>query len=198
MGSLRHFLLDKFIAEYGTPYFVETGTGSGDGIDYARGFLFQKIYSIEIHDELCEHMRKKHVDDDRVALINARSDQGLDVLLQVLPQEKPILFWLDAHFPGAHCSKAAYDAEKDEDVRLPLESEINAIARRRRNHRDVILIDDLRIYEEGEFAIGNVPDDLLDSMPKVRNIDFIQNAFMASHFISRDYADGGYLLITPR
>lgn len=197
MGTLRHFLLDRFIEKYGTTTFVETGTGGGDGLLYASEFSFTKLFSTEIHEKIHLKAKSNFESDKRITLILDDSAHALDALLAGLPPEIPILFWLDAHFPGADYKLAAYDGEANGDIRLPLEREIKAILQRRPLRRDVLLIDDLRLYEEGDFAHGNLPESLADVRPQ-GGLNFVTEAFWPSHFIHRDYTREGYLTLVPR
>jgi len=198
MGVLCHFLLDKFIDRYGTRIFIETGTGGGEGLKYAATFPFDRLYSVEIFQKFYELAKKNFEGDNRVAIINAKSDQALDVLLQILPQDAPILFWLDAHFPGADYKQASYAEEKGVDIRLPLEREVEIISRHRLLKRDVIIIDDLRLYEDGDYAHGNTPELLGGAVPEKRGVAFVEKAFGESHFLNRDNSREGYLALIPR
>jgi hypothetical protein len=58
----------------------------------------------------------------------------------------------------------------------------------------VLLIDDLRIFEIGPYAGGNVPDQMLDPQD---TLAFLAEAFGGTHAIQRDYADQGYLALSP-
>jgi hypothetical protein len=119
-------------------------------------------------------------------------------ILQGLP-EGPALFWLDAHFPGAHTG-ATYDAEKDAGRRLPLEAEIEAIARARLRSgaRDVLLIDDARIYQPGPYAGGDLPADWPPLAGIKRSLDFVRDLYRRTHGIVVDYADQGYVMVVPK
>jgi hypothetical protein len=106
------------------------------------------------------------------------------------------LFWLDAHFPGADAGMKDYDDVKYETLRLPLVNEIETICQLRKKCKDVLIIDDLRIYEDGPFENGNVP---VDALPfEDRNINFIYQSFKKSHVILKSYLDEGYILIFPK
>ena len=43
--------------------------------------------------------------------------------------DSPTLFWLDAHFPGSDYQGLAYDSEKDDEKRIPLEVELKITSR---------------------------------------------------------------------
>jgi len=106
------------------------------------------------------------------------------------------MFWLDAHFPGAHHG-ADYSAERCVETRLPLERELQAIAERGAVH-DVILIDDARIYQPGPYDAGNLPDDWPPLQGVTRSLDFVRALFGATHNVVVDYADQGYVMVCPR
>jgi hypothetical protein len=193
MGLLRYHNLQYYIEKYGLTSFIETGTAGGDGIAHALLFPFQQIGSIEISEEQWRHVVVRFEGREDVRLINASSVEGLIVLLSDLVPCARVLFWLDAHFPGEMLG-AGYGDEKDVSKRLPLESELRTIRRIRGNAPDVLIIDDLRIYEDGPFGSGNWRDrDTLGG----DGIDFIHELYADSHEIRRDYAHEGYIILTP-
>jgi hypothetical protein len=94
---------------------------------------------------------------------------------------------------------AGYGDERNPDLRLPLERELELIARLRRPCRDVILVDDLRIYEDGPFEMGNLPEIAQTLPPELRNLDFIaRGPWTATHELQRLHQHTGYLVLTPR
>ena len=107
--------------------------------------------------------------------------------------DQPIVFWLDAHFPG-EMHGLPYDSEKDMDLRLPLERELRIIKDIRDTSNDYFIIDDLRIYEDGPFS-GGVWQDRLKMGGN--GIDFIYQLFESTHTISRDYRNEGYIILEP-
>lgn len=198
MGSLRFFNLQTVMEKYGCRYLFETGTGRGEGIHYAAFFHFEKIWSVEIHPEIAAGARERFRHDDRVEILNETSEQALARILPTVDPARPILFWLDAHFPGADFGYAGYGDERDADRRLPLERELDLIARLRRPCRDVIIVDDLRIYEDGPFAEGPMPEHAQTLPPERRNIDFVtKGPWPATHEVRRFYEGTGYLAIAP-
>jgi hypothetical protein len=54
-------------------------------------------------------------------------------------------------------------------------------------------MDDLRLYEEGPFANGNFPGGPAATLPK-EDMEWLA----ATHHITRDYRDEGYLIALPR
>ena len=193
MGSISRFNLTEIATDYNCLYFVETGTWKGDAVAYALQTNFSKIISVEIVADLAATAKRRFEFDKNVRIIKGDS-------VSVLSKELPLLqgnciFWLDAHFPGADEGLLGYEAENNEDRRLPLEKEIEIISLSRPDFKDVLIIDDLRIYEDGPYDNGNAP---ADTLPRTsRNIDFIFHHFNATHHISRLYRDEGYIILTP-
>lgn len=194
MGRLKRFHLGKLIASANAPYLFETGTWKGDGLAYACKFPFKKLYSSEIIDSVAERAKKRFENDSRVQIIHASS---IDALQSQLPSiNGNCIFWLDAHFPGAEEGLKDYNEIEDEALKLPLQKEMELIAARKNQYQDVILVDDLRIYEEGGYDSGNLPDNVLP--PKVRNTNFAEALFGDTHNIIKSYRDEGYLILLPK
>ncbi len=193
MGSISRFDVKRIAEDYFTPYFVETGTWKGDGVAYALQTAFRKIISVEIIADIAEQAKERFRAFSSVEIIAGHS---VPVLKEELPKLKGnCIFWLDAHFPGADEGVKNYDAEEDEQLRLPLESEIEAIQQARTGYKDVLIIDDLRIYEDGPYENGNAP---ADTLPKnLRSIDFLYSHFGKTHSINKLYLDEGYILLFP-
>ncbi len=194
MGSIRRFDLNRITKDYHTPFFVETGTWKGDGVEYARQAAFTKILSVEIIPGIAAEAKKRFSAYGMIEIIEGDSAA---VLAKELPQfAGNCIFWLDAHFPGADEGLKAYDTEGDEDLRLPLQKEMEIIKNTRSSFSDVFIIDDLRIYEDGIYENGNAP---VDALPRQnRNLIFIERNFGDSHIILRSYQDEGYILLFPR
>lgn len=199
MGTLRFFNLQSMMEGYGCRSLFETGTGMGDGVQYAAYFHFERIWSVEIHPDIAATARERFVGDARVEVINATSEEALSRVLPTVPHDAPILFWLDAHFPGADFGLAGYKDERDGDRRLPLERELALIAKLRHPCRDVLLIDDLRIYEDGPYEMGAMPDFAQTLPPERRNIDFaLRRPWSETHDLARYHQHTGYLVLTPK
>lgn len=194
MGSLSRFDLNRIIQDFKTPNLFETGTFWGDGVAYALEFPFDKIISVEIIPEIADKAKSRFREEERVEIIEADSVTGLEEQLPLLNGNT--VFWLDAHFPGADAKLADYEAGNDMEFRLPLKMEIEHISKHRNNFQDVLILDDLRIYEDGPFEKGPVPS---NALPKgERGIDFIYNAFEATHYIFKSFLDEGYILLLPK
>jgi hypothetical protein len=197
MGSLAHFNLGALAARHGLMHFVETGTARGDSLALAAALpQWRSLHSIEIVPELADSARARFAGDKRVQIWEGDSGGMLSCVLQKLPAE-PCLFWLDAHFPGAHTG-ADYAAEAVVDRRLPLQAEVEAIAAARPGARDVLLIDDARIYQRGPYAGGELPDDWPPLAGVKRSLDFVRNAYGKTHGVVVDYSDQGYVMVVPK
>ncbi len=197
MGTLARFNLAGLAQMHGLKHFVETGTAQGDGLALAAQVkAFASLHSIEIVPELVVAANARFGKDERITIWRGDSREMLDRILDVLPAD-PALFWLDAHFPGAH-SGAEYDAEKNLRRRLPLEDEVALIALRRKGIRDVLLIDDARIYQPGPYGAGDLPPDWPPLKGVQRSLDFVRTAFGETHGVVVDYADQGYVMVVPR
>jgi hypothetical protein len=199
MATLRDFFegdevkLQDFVLKHNISEFVETGTGMGDTVEFVRRSIM-KIWSIEIIPEIANKAKERFKDDNSVNILNFDSFSGL--LVTVTRRDTNFLYFLDAHFPGADFGLAKYEDCKDKDIRIPLQKEITAIIKRRGDQikRDVFIIDDLRIYEDGPFEDGNWP---LRKKLGGNGIDFIYDAFSETHYIEKDYRWQGFLVITP-
>lgn len=200
MGSLRYFNLKDIKQQYRLQTFFETGAGTGTGIEYAREIDFLDIYSVEIIKEQAALLRGAFAGDKRVRLIADSSESALRQHLPNLPFNT--LFFLDAHFPGADLGLKAFDAEQDEDLRLPLLKELELIRdlRAARGFKDVILLDDLMIFDDDHVY----PDSHLKKehaiAPKklVNQYQQILDVLKATHEykVLPDYS--GYVVIYPK
>lgn len=194
MGFLNDFPLQDF----GCNVYFETGTGRGYSLTYALGGGFKRLYSVEIDrqtHEIWPLLLKLRLRLRGASLILGESTAALERILPRVRKKDRILFFLDAHYPGEVSQRfGGYKSETDKDLRLPLERELEIIARLRPDCRDAIVIDDLRIYENGAFESGNMPEWAETLSPAEKNIDFAYRLFPGRRFI-KDYRREGYLII---
>jgi hypothetical protein len=194
MGALNDFPLQDF----GCNVYFETGTGQGYSLTYALGGGFKRLYSVEIDAETYRNwplLLRLRLRLKGVSLILGESAAELERVLPRIRKTDRILFFLDAHYPGEVSRQfGGYKSEADKDRRLPLERELEIIARHRPDCRDVIVIDDLRIYEDGPFQNGNMPEWAETLSPAEKNIDFAYRLFPGRRF-TKDYRMEGYLII---
>ena len=194
MGALNDFPLRDF----GCNVYFETGTGQGYSLTYALGGGFKRLYSVEIDPETHENwplLLKLRLRLRGASLILGESTAALERILPRTRKTDRILFFLDAHYPGEVSRRfGGYKSETDKDLRLPLERELEIIARLRPDCYDAIVIDDLRIYENGAFQAGNLPEWAETLSPAEKNIDFAYRLFPGRRF-TKDYRREGYLII---
>ena len=133
-------------------------------------------------------------EDSRVMIV--RADSGLFMQMASNLDLPPALFWLDAHYPGAGFGLKDYGDAMPETIRLPLGRELEQI-RRNRAGLDVIIIDDLRIYETGDWEDGPLPEGT-PGEPAENGADWIRYLFSETHTAHTIIRDQGYLLLLPK
>tara|TARA_B100000745_G_scaffold249676_3_gene171758 strand:+ start:2014 stop:3432 length:1419 start_codon:yes stop_codon:yes gene_type:complete len=182
---------------YGCAVFIESGTGFGVGITHALRYSFFELYSFEYVDELHEHCKNTIV-DDRLSLLRIDTISGLKSVLSDVDVNVPILFWLDAHFPGADLGLNDHDHMADQpSIHMPLEGEIEVIKSLRPKSSDVFIIDDLQVrVGDSGVEIPNPPG--FNEKYGMGGIGFIEEAFGGTHNFTRDYRQQGFLILTPK
>ncbi len=195
MGHVNFFNIQQVMQRFGTETFFETGLGFGASVEWVQKFPFKRIISVDIVAEQVESLRTKFANDPRVELLAGNS---VDVMRHRLAGlEGNVLFWLDAHYPGFGHGGKPLDAEPNLEVRLPLELELRAIKELRPACHDVILIDDLRIYEEDRFEHGSMLDLKIGELAKFDS-RFLYEIFDDTHNARRFLNHTGYLALTPK
>lgn len=113
---------------FGLRVFVETGTYQGWTID-ALIDRFDRIYSMELHDENYRYCADRFRDRPHVEIIHGNSAEILpDVLARI---DQPALLWLDAHYSGEGTASSGID---------PIRPELDAVFASPQQH--VVYIDD--------------------------------------------------------
>src|SRR5574343_1634676 len=126
MNDISILNLSHFLRNYKSQVFFETGLGGGGGIVHASQYPFQYIISTEIDEETAkrfESLKSQLPNNERIKIFVGKSVEILNAILPQLHSVNSIIFWLDAYFPG-EANGVPYDYEKDLDLRLPLEKEI--------------------------------------------------------------------------
>lgn len=194
MGSINKFNLQDYIDKYNSKYFIETGTYKGDGTSYAGSFKFDKIFSIEIIKEFHDLNVLRFKNDENIKLLNNNSIDGLKEILS----ENNIgstIFWLDAHLPSFYSNEYSTDYVGEKETLIPLEEELIVIKNNKDITNDVFIIDDLRIYERGNFKNGEWLDVISSGF---EGINFIHNILSETHNINKLYDDEGYIICIPK
>jgi hypothetical protein len=193
MAKFYNYIDNVKLSDFGIKNFVETGTADGKQFfDYMK-YNFENFYTCEINKAQYDvavknvgHLRNLHI----------FNESSVNFLTNLLPKIKdvPTIFWLDAHFPGSEIG-LPLSHEKDKKMRIPLEDEIILISKLKNTKNDVIMCDDLRIYEDGNYGTGNwnLRNDLGHN-----SINFIYKNFYKTHDIIKDYRGGGCVIIKPR
>ena len=180
-------LTDHDLVYYKTTHdligFIETGFEKGAGCAHALDSGFEDITSIEISEEYVKNGNIFY--GNLMDIIKGDSSQVLPELLEMYPTNINVLFWLDAHLPGWPNKEA-----EDTDTCFPLQKELEAIKEFRLG-KDVIIIDDLRIYENGPYEAGNWGEFQI-------GIQFIKDLFEETHNFIKDYRKQGYLILIPK
>jgi hypothetical protein len=200
VGSLTAFDLQALIDEFNLQHLVETGTGYGLSLTHACLFPFKTLSSCDIESFPIEHAKGRLL-DDRLYLLQCNSPDFLKYVCNKIAQEEPILFWLDAHFPGADTGSRGFGDVKDTAIRLPLHEELQAIQTGRPLGQDVLLIDDARIWLDDMPYLGadiNLGPDFRHLIPEERNIDFVHDIMGHTHDVEMVYKNEGYIKLTPK
>jgi hypothetical protein len=194
MGTLRKYALN----DTGCDIFFETGTGLGHSLKHALdNGKFKKIYSSEIHTETALKAQKLFEKNISVKIINANSLTALKEVLTKVPLSTPICFFLDAHFPGEVEKDFNYSNNVPNNQSMPLKDELIFISSLRKDSEDIIIIDDLKLYEDGPFANGVIDKNFANIPDSFRDLSFVYQLYPLKK-IERDYQDDGYLIIKPQ
>ena len=206
MGLLREHKLTDYIDRYNLKYYFETGTGKAECLEYALRYPFEEYWTVDIDEDLIEESFNKFRNMSKnINLLIGKSTEILDEYIPQIPKESPTLFYLDAHFPGADFQKCTYEEsirEHKQDA-FPLEEEVDVILGKRDVSKDVFIIDDLVLYEEGDFEclkVGCVWEYgwLQEELDLKTDSKFLYEKFEKTHDFKKDLRSQGYLIITPK
>ena len=138
-------------------------------------------------------------------MLVGKSTDILEEYVPQIPQESPVLFFLDAHFPGADFHKCTYEESIREHMKdaFPLEEEVQIISKNRDVSKDVFIIDDFILYEEGDYDCINYNcvweyGWLQEELDLKTNSQFLYDMFEKTHDLTKDLRSQGYLIITPK
>jgi len=206
MGLLREHKLTDYIDRYNLKYYFETGTGKAECLEYALRYPFEEYWTVDIDEDLIEESFKKFQNMSKnINLLIGKSTDILDEYVPQIPKESPTLFYLDAHFPGADFQKCTYEESIREHKKdaFPLEEEVDVILEKRDISKDVFIIDDLVLYEEGDFEclkVGCVWEYgwLQEELDLKTDSKFLYEKFEKTHDFKKDLRSQGYLIITPK
>jgi len=205
MGQITAFDLNYFINNFKTTVYFETGTGIGESLSYANKYNFNKFFTVDIDKELSNRIKERYSHQKNIEVICDYSKNAIIDYLPKIPQSDNILFFLDAHFPGADFHKISYEESirtYKEDA-FPLQKELELIIKYRDVKNDVFVIDDFVLYENGDYdtikeGVVWKYEWLQEELGLKTNSDFIYNLFEKTHDFRKDTRHQGYLVITPK
>lgn len=195
MGQINHPVkLEQMLKNFGIKNFVETGTGDGSSMDKVLlTEIVDNAYGIELDDELYANLAEAYAGIDYMHLYKGYSEDKMANVMDDIDNE-PALFWLDAHFPGADYGPAGYGAEEDVNKRLPMEAELRVMKEKRDLSKDIIFMDDLRIYVDRGYEAGNWNQ---RKMYGGDGYEFVEELIGDTHVLVEHHGDQGYLLAFP-
>lgn len=204
MGAIYNFDLNNWINKYNLSAYIETGAGYGTSIFNAIKYKFNIILSVEIDKEQTDLLNKFFRFDPRVRVFNTTSIDYLTNVLAQIPKNVNCFIFLDAHFPKADLGKADFLDEKNEEIRMPLMSELKTIKELRTKYgcKDLILVDDISLYDSNgkfkyEYKHEN-PSTLPRDEWMKNSIDKIIDMFNETHHYSILENQNGWLLLEPK
>jgi len=204
MGAIYNFDLNNWINKYNLSAYIETGAGYGTSIFNAIKYKFNIILSVEIDKEQTDFLNNFFRFDPRVRVFNTTSLEYLTNILSQIPKNINCFIFLDAHFPKADLGKAGFLDEQNEEIRMPLMSELKTIKELRIKYgcKDLILIDDVSLYDaNGKFKYEykhENPSTLPRDEWMKNSIDKIINTLDETHYHSILENQNGWLLFEPK
>ena len=149
--AVKQRVLRTYAREHGLRVFVETGTYLGDMVEAMRR-SFDKIYSIELSEELFREAQKRFAHAKHIEIIHG--DSGVELGNIVRKLQQPALFWLDGHYSAGMTARG----EKDS----PVFEELGHILRNP-DLGHVVIIDDARCFgtESGYPSLATLTEYIL-------------------------------------
>jgi|TARA_B100000035_G_scaffold97011_1_gene82306 hypothetical protein len=195
MGQLSQAINIKNVLDfYEIENFVETGTGIGEVVSDISSIKSDlNVHTIEIESQLYD---RNKINLSHLKNVNWHLGESIKVLPDIIEGlNGNTLFWFDAHFPGADFGLASYGDEKDINKRLPLKNELEIAKSNKDITNDVIVIDDLRIYEDGPFQFGNWSE--RSKYGSEGLIEVVEELFGETHYVIKSYNAQGFIILLP-
>lgn len=160
--------ISDLFKKYINGIFIETGSGSGEGIQAALDAGFQKVYSIELSPKMNNICSRKFITNSRVFLFLGDSQEVLPKVIATI--NEPVTFWLDAHASGGDTMGAALP---------PIIEELEIIKSHRiKTHN--ILIDDLRCWNWNDILEKKLLEINPDYIIRLEDSSLFKNDIMAA------------------
>lgn len=170
-GGLPLHLVKPLIGNYDIPFFVETGTASGDSVRMVYE-LFKKVWTVELIKDRADTTdapnNVKFIEGDSVEHLPKIIEELL--LLKGEKERQYVLFFLDAHF----CDDKPNETDYPE---CPVLEEIKCIGEY--GEDAVIIIDDARLF----FGSPPYPNDPTE-WPSISEIFFVLKTLFPYHHTS--------------
>ena len=185
MGSLGAHPIKYYIEKYELTAMLETGTGHGEGANIGVRSGLTKILTCEIDRDNWNRAMSESDARHLIWFYLGDSVEVLPMMLDKLNGER-LLIWLDAHL-----------GEAPVDKRLPLEKELQILTSKRDCNKDVIIVDDLRLYDRTLW------DGAFNVFEHVKNPEMIISkeeieGFFLNHKIIVSTKNEGALVFLPR
>lgn len=134
--AIKQLAVKAFAQKYGIRVFIETGTFLGDMVAAVTSD-FDRIYSIELSEDLFNRAVKKFAGYNHVTILHGDSFQVLPEILRHI--DAPCLFWLGGHYSSGNTEKEKREVALLDQLKQVLNHPI-------KNH--AILIDDAHLIAE--------------------------------------------------
>jgi hypothetical protein len=149
--AVKQWIVRRHGKRNGVRVLIETGTYHGDMIA-ANKRAFERLISVELDDQLFQKARETFRFEPRVEIRNGDSAKVLKEILGSI--HEPCLFWLDAHYSEGSTARGEVDTPVMDELEIVLN---------RKEPRDVVLIDDARLFTgEGHYPTLETLERLID------------------------------------
>jgi hypothetical protein len=198
MGHVANAGLADLVTRYDLTIFVETGTGRGDSIRDALAIpAIREIRSIEIDPETYNCNVTEFNAQPRVILYHDDSRTVLPTIAESLPTDANVLWYLDAHFPGSFriVPTPMLPLAMPASEAVPLVAEIEGLLSARSLANDVVVVDDLLLWEAGPYTAGDTPG--FREQLKTNDLAVVETLLEPTHQMQRLHTDQGYAVFHP-
>ena len=195
MGLLANYNIKRLKEFYSLTHFVETGTFKGKSICDILELDFISYSTVEIIPTWYQQAGTRFFLYPNVKCYLGDSVETLPEMLEPIPDNEHILFWLDAHLINEYTPENS-EVENIEEVNIfPLKRELTVILENRDVVNDVFICDDVRMYLNMPFE-SPLPDKSSRCYSDIYN--FIISKFSETHFVAVDLRYDGSFIMLPK
>ena len=165
-------------------------------IDFNSKYLSNYLSALLAYNSQNNDEAIKYFDNNsNVIMHHGNSHEELPKVVDGLDEE-PALFFFDAHFPDSYRDNMNREVINDDPdhIKIPLEGELRILCDKRDVSKDIIVIDDIRIYKDGPYENGNFENKALHGG---ENLDFVEELLDETHVIVESFLQEGYLICFP-